>query len=134
MSEPRSSAAVVVADTIVRTVELGVTITDAAVRGELTIVFCDLLTNGVGRCPRCAQPGVYRDTAIRKLIDVAVVGHPLRLQVRVPRYRCTTTGCDREVFAHSTDRLAWPGCTTTRRCARYILRRLVIDRMTVAAV
>ena len=60
--------------------------------------------------------------------------HPLRLRVRVPRYRCTAIGCDREVFAHNTSRLARPGWSTTRRCARYILRRLMIDRMTVAAV
>ena len=40
----------------------------------------------------------------------------------------------REVFAHNTDRLARRGWSTTRRCARYILRRLMIDRMTVSAV
>ena len=40
----------------------------------------------------------------------------------------------REVFAHNTFRLARPGASTTRRCARYILRRLMIDRATVAAV
>ena len=43
-------------------------------------------------------------------------------------------GCRREVFAHNTSRLARPGWSTTRRCARYILRRLMIDRVTVAAV
>ena len=134
MSEPTSSAAVVVADTIVRTVELGVTITDAVVAGDATIVFCDLLTSDVGRCAGCGQPGVYRDTAIRKVTDVPVVGHPLRLAVRVPRYRCTTPDCARAVFAHNTSRLAHPRWSTTRRCGRYILRRLMIDRTTVAAV
>jgi len=58
-----------------------------------------------------------------------VVGHPLRLRVRVPRHRCVTTGCPREVFAHNTSRLARPGASTTRRSARYILRRLMIDRI-----
>ena len=38
------------------------------------------------------------------------------------------------MFAHNTDRLACRGLSTTRRCARYILRRLMIDRMTIAAV
>jgi hypothetical protein len=38
------------------------------------------------------------------------------------------------VFTHNTSRLARPGWSTTRRCARYILRRLMIDRMTIAAV
>jgi hypothetical protein len=127
--------AAVVADTIVRTVELGVTITDAAVDGEATVVFCTLLDDGVGRrCPGCGAEGVYRDTVIRRVTDVPVVGHPLRLQVRVPRYRCMAAECDREVFAHNTDRLARRGWSTTRRCARYICRRLMIDRATIAAV
>ena len=134
MSEPMSSPAAVVADTIVRTVELGVTITDAAVDGDVTVVFCDLLDDGHRHCPGCGSEGVYRDTVVRKVTDVPVVGHPLRLRVRVPRYRCTTSDCSREVFAHNTSRLARPGWSTTRRCARYILRRLMIDRATVAAV
>ena len=129
-----SSPAAVVADTIVRTVELGVTITDAAVDGAVTVVFCDLLDDGHRHCPGCGSEGVYRDTVVRKVTDVPVVGHPLRLRVRVPRYRCTTSDCSREVFAHNTSRLARPGWSTTRRCARYILRRLMIDGATVAAV
>ena len=113
-----SSPAAVVADTIVRTVELGVTITDAAVDGAVTVVFCDLLDDGHRHCPGCGSEGVYRDTVVRKVTDVPVVGHPLRLRVRVPRYRCTTSDCSREVFAHNTSRLARPGWSTTRRCAR----------------
>src|SRR5246500_708381 len=134
VSDPTSSLAAVVADTIVRSVDLGVTITDAAVDGEATVVFCNLLADGQRHCPGCGVEGVYRDTVIRRVTDVPVVGHPLRLQVRVPRYRCISTACDREVFAHNTDRLVRRGATTTRRCARYICRRLMIDRATVAAV
>lgn len=126
--------AAVVADTIVRTVELGVTITDAAIDGEVTAVFCTLLDDGNNSCPGCGTQGVYRDTVIRRVTDVPVVGHPLRLHVKVPRYRCTEAGCEREVFARNTDRLARRGWSTTRRCARYICRRLMIDRATVAAV
>ena len=37
MSDPTSLPAAVVADTIIRTVELGMTITDAAVDGEATV-------------------------------------------------------------------------------------------------
>jgi transposase len=113
---------------------LGVTITDAAVDGEVTVVFCNLLDDGQRYCPACGTQGSYRDTAIRQVTDVPVVGHPLRLRVRVPRYRCVNTVCDREVFAHNTDRLARRGWSTTRRCARYILRRLMIEQATVAAV
>jgi transposase len=38
------------------------------------------------------------------------------------------------VFAHNISRLARPGWSTTRRCARFICHRLIIDRATVAAV
>ena len=134
MPDSTSLPAAVVADTIVRTVELGVTITDAAVDGDVTVVFCTLLDDGQRNCPGCGTEGVYRDTVIRTVTDVPVIGHPLRLRVRVPRYRCTAAGCEREVFAHNTDRLARRGASTTRRCARYICRRLMIDRATVAAV
>lgn len=110
------------------------TITDAAVDDDVTVVFCTLLDDGQRGCPGCGVEGRYRDTVIRTVTDVPVVGHPLRLRVRVPRYRCVNTVCEREVFAHNTDRLARRGWSTTRRCARYILRRLMIDRATVAAV
>ena len=134
MPDSTSLPAAVVADTIVRTVELGVTITDAAVDAEATVVFCNLLDDGRRQCPGCGVDGVYRDTVIRRVTDVPVVGHPLRLHVRVPRYRCVAADCEREVFAHNTDRLARRGWSTPRRCARYICRRLMIDRATVAAV
>jgi transposase len=134
VSDPTSSPAAVVADTIVRTVELGVTITDAAVDGDVTVLFCELLDDGRRHCPGCGGEGLYRDTVVRKVTDVPVVGHPLRLRVRVPRYRCASSECPREVFAHNTSRLARPGWSTTRRCARYILRRLMIDWATIAAV
>ena len=94
-----------------------------------------MLDDGVGRrCRGCGGEGVDRDTVVCSVTDVPVVGHPLRLRVRVPRYRCMTADCPREVFAHNTDRPARRGWSTTRRCARYILRRLMIDRATVAAV
>ena len=134
MSDSTFSAAAVVADTIVRTVELGVTITDATVDGEVTVVFCSLLDDGQRFCAGCGGEGRYRDTVVRAVTDVPVVGHPLRPRVGVPRYRCVNVGCEREVFAHNTARLARPGWSTTRRCARYICHRLMIDRATVAAV
>lgn len=81
MSDPTSFAAAVVADTIVRTVELGVTITDAAaVDGDVTVVLCDLRDDGDRNCPGGGGAGIYRDTVIRKVTDVSVVGHPLRLR------------------------------------------------------
>ena len=83
-SQPTFSPAQVLADTIVRTVELGVRITDAAVAGETTVLWCDLITDGPGRCPDCGLVGVYRDSVERRVSDVPVVGHPLQLRVRLP--------------------------------------------------
>ena len=114
--------------------ELGVRIVDAAVAGETTVLWCELLIDGPGRCPGCGIAGTYRDTTERRVSDVPVVGHPLELRVAVPRYQCRHDGCSREVFAHDTSRLARPGASTTRRCARFILRRLMLDKTTVAAV
>ncbi len=70
--------------------------------------------------------GRYRDGVIRRVTDVPVVGHPLRLNIKVTDCRCVSIECDREVFAHNTDRLARRGASTTRRCARGICRRLMI--------
>lgn len=109
VSENTTVSASTVADTIIRTVELGVTIRDAAIDGDTTIVFCDLITTPPDRCPACGTTGKYRDRIERRVTDAPVVGHPLQLQVRVPRYRCTNTSCDREVFCHNTDRLARAG-------------------------
>jgi transposase len=134
MSQPTSPPAQIVADTIIRTVELGVRIVDAAVAGETTVLWCELLSDGPGRCPGCGITGTYRDTSERRVSDVPVVGYPLELRVRVPRYRCVHDGCAREVFVHDTSPLARPGASTTRRCARFILRRLMLDKATVAAV
>jgi transposase len=134
MSQLTSPPAQIVADTIIRTVELGVRIIDAAVAGETTVLWCELLVDGPGRCPGCGIAGSYRDSVERRVSDVPVVGHPLELRVRVPRYRCRHDGCAREVFVHATSRLARPGASTTLRCARFILRRLMLDKATVAAV
>ena len=134
MSQPTFSPVSILADTIVRTVELGVTITDATLDGKTTVVWCTLRATGPGRCPGCGTTGVYRDSVERRLTDLPVAGHPLQLRVRVPRYRCPRPTCERVIFAHDTDRLARTGASTTRRCARFVLRRLVLDRATVAAV
>ena len=86
------------------------------------------------RCPDCGRDGRYRDTVTRPLTDLPVVGYPLVLQVAVPRYRCLTPGCGRAVFNQDLGKLAAPRSSTTRRCARYVLRRLMIDRTTIAAI
>jgi transposase len=123
----------VVADTIMRTIELGVTITDAAVDAKATTIFCTPVARDP-RCPGCGREGRYRDTVTRPLTDLPVAGYPLVLRVAVPRYRCITVDCGRTVFNQDLGRLAAPRASTTRRCARYVLRRLLIDRTTISAI
>ncbi|MCW2687765.1 MAG: family transposase [Mycobacterium sp.] len=133
MSKATACPPSVVADTIMRTIELGVTITDAAVDEEVTTVFCAPVARDP-RCPDCGREGRYRDTITRPLTDLRVAGYPLVLRVAVPRYRCVTLDCGRVVFCQGLGKLAAPRSATTRRCARYVLRRLMIDRTTVSAI
>ena len=133
MSKATACPPSVVADTIMRTIELGVTITDAAVDEKTTTIFCTPVARDP-RCPDCGRDGRYRDTVIRPLTDLPVAGYPLVLQVAVPRYRCLTPQCGRAVFNQDLGKLAAPRSSTTRRCARYVLRRLMIDRTTVSAI
>jgi transposase len=134
VSEPTCLSDSIIADTIMRTIELGVTITDAALDDEVTVVFCDLLVDGPDRCPQCGSIGRYRDTIVRTVTDLPMAGHPLQLRMQVPRYRCENASCEREVFRHNTDRLARPGSSTTRRCAHHVVRRLMVDRTSIAAI
>jgi transposase len=133
LSEATACPPCVVADTIMRTIELGVTITDAAVDEKVTTIFCAPVARDP-RCPDCGKDGRYRDTVTRPLTDLPVAGYPLVLQVAVPRYRCTTPQCGRAVFNQDLGKLAAPRASTTRRCARYVLRRLMIDRTTISAI
>jgi transposase len=116
-----------------RTIELGVTITDAAIDEVSTTIFCRPVARDP-RCPDCGREGRYRDTVTRPLTDLPVAGYPLVLRVAVPRYRCITTECGRAVFNQDLGKLAAPRSATTRRCARYVLRRLMIDRTTISAI
>ena len=100
---------------------------------KVTTIFCAPVARDP-RCPDCGRPGRYRDTVIRPLTDLPVAGYPLVLRVAVPRYRCATPACGRAVFNQDLGKLAAPRASTTRRCARYVLRRLMIDRTTISAI
>ena len=54
--------------------------------------------------------------------------------VAIPRYRWVTASCGRVVFNQDLGKPAAARSATTRRCARYVLRRLMIDRTTVSAI
>jgi hypothetical protein len=63
-----------------RTIELGVTITDAAVDDTQTTIFCTPVVRNP-RCPDCGRDGRYRDTVTRPLTDLPVAGR------RQPKHR-----------------------------------------------
>ena len=121
-----------VADTIIRTVELGLTVTGAAIDEHHTWITCRPVTMD-SSCPACGDEGRLRDHRIRELVDLPVVGHPTRLQIRLPRFTCTNTACATKIFQQQLV-CAKPKAKLTDRCTRWILQRLAIDRMSVAAI
>ncbi|GAB3695148.1 ISL3-like element IS31831 family transposase [Corynebacterium nasicanis] len=128
-----NATASLLADTICRTVELGVTITDAAVADELTLLFCAPVTLD----PICAERGTagrMRDLVERKVTDLPTVGYRTRLHVRVPRFTCDNTEYGTRIFQQRISALAEPRTNTTRRCTRWILQPLAIDRTSVTTV
>ena len=109
------------------------TITDAAVEAELTHLFCTPVAVDPAYA-ECGVAGRLRDHVERKVTDLPIVGHPTRLHVRVPRFTCANTACEVRIFQQRTPMLAEPRAKTTRRCTRWILQQLAIDRASVAAV
>lgn len=118
-----------VADTIFRTAEVGPIITGAA--GALTII--DATPVAVATtCHDCRQPGKKRDHVVRTLVDLPVVGFPIRLHVRVPHFLRDNTSCPRKIFQASLS-CADDGSNLTYRHTRRVLPRLAVGRMRVSA-
>ncbi|QTI67932.1 ISL3 family transposase [Gordonia polyisoprenivorans] len=123
-----------IADTICRTIELGVTITDAAIDGEdRTHLFCQLL-DPKDRCPACERPGRLRDHVDLELADLPIVGHPTRLHVQVPRHTCVNAACATSVFRADLTSIAAPRAQVTRRTTTWIMRAMISGKMSVKAV
>lgn len=121
----------VVADTICRIAKLGLSITGAADAGDFTVIEA-VAVAVINSCPNCSNPGILRDHVIRQLVDLPIVGFPTRLRVRLPRYRCTSLLCRQKYFRGGLS-CAADGSKVTYRVTRWILQRLAIDRMSVAA-
>ena len=111
--------------------ELGLAITGASDAGDYTLIEADA-TAYIERCPTCDNTGKLRDHVHRRLIDLPIVGFPTKLHVRLPRYRCTTPGCDVKYYQAQLA-CAETGKKVTHRVTRWILQRLVIDRMSISA-
>lgn len=130
MHQPTSD----VADTICRTTELGVTITGAAIDSQdRTHIFCEVL-NPDPRCPNCRIAGQDRDRADRVLTDTPAAGRPVLLHVAVPRFVCRTADCPRTIFRANIEHIAAPRAVITSRTTRWILQRIVEDKMSVDAL
>ncbi|GAB08717.1 putative transposase [Gordonia araii NBRC 100433] len=123
-----------VADTICRTVELGVTITGAAVDADdRTHLWCRPLDPDT-RCPGCGNPGRRRDLVDRVLTDVPISGHRTKLHVAVPRLLCESIDCDRSIYRAGIETIAAPRAVVTTRTCRWILQQIVVNKMSVSAV
>lgn len=122
-----------VADVICRTIELGLTIEGAFIgEGDITIIQARPI-EAIPFCPKCGAEGVLRDHITRELTDLPVAGHPSRLHVRLPRYRCVGERCPQQIFQHRLE-CAEVGAKTTNRCTRWILQKLSASKMSVKAV
>ena len=108
------------------------TITDAAVADEFTHLFCCPVAL-YPVCADCGTAGRLRDHVERRVTDLPIIGHPTRLHVRVPRFTCDNTECATRIFQQRIPALVEPRAKTTRRCSRWILQRLAIDRTNVSA-
>ncbi|RWA15111.1 transposase [Mycolicibacterium brumae DSM 44177] len=109
------------------------TITGAAIAEELTWIDCRPVAHD-SRCGKCGHEGSLRDHVQRVVTDLPVAGHPTRLRIQVPRFVCGNDDCAMKIFRQKTDQVVAPRAATTRRCARWILQRLAIDKMSISAI
>ena len=132
MPEATACPPSVVADTIMRTIELGVTITDAAVDEKQTTILC----SPVARDPRCPDCGADRqiprhrdpaaDRSAGRWLSAGVAGSRAPLPLSDPTvWRCGVQSGPGHVGSPTIVDDA-PLCP--------ILRRLMIDRTTVSAI
>src|SRR5699024_11765234 len=96
---------------------LGLTIEGAFIgEGDITIIQARPI-EAIPFCPKCGAEGVLRDHITRELTDLPVAGHPSRLHVRLPRYRCVGERCPQQIFQHRLE-CAEVGAKTTNRCTK----------------
>ncbi|CAB1023291.1 hypothetical protein FRC0547_02092 [Corynebacterium diphtheriae] len=77
----------------------------------------------INEYPTCRQPRVLRDHVIHRLLDLPIVGHPTRIHVRLPRYRCTNKCCLQKIFRTGLA-CAPDNSKTTDKVTRWILQHL----------
>lgn len=127
-----SSCPNIVADTICRTAELGLSIDNAADAGDCTHLYCHPVALN-DTCPGCGQPCRLRDHVERCLTDLPIAGVPSLLHVRVPRLRCDNEDCPVGIFRMSIPSATADRQSVTHRVTRWILQRMSSDGMSVRA-
>jgi transposase len=135
MSHPTVTPSAVpnlVADTICRTAELGLSIDNAADAGDVTHLYCHPVSVST-TCPGCGRDCQVRDHVERRLTDLPIAGHPIVLHVRVPRLVCGNDDCPVTVFQAPIPQAADDRQSVTCRVTRWILQRMATDGMSVTA-
>lgn len=122
----------IVADTICRTAELGLSIDNAADAGGVTHLYCHPVTISC-LCPGCGRQCRVRDHVERRLTDLPIAGHPSILHVRVPRMVCTNDDCELTIFRAPIPQATDDRQSVTSRVTRWILQRMAADAMSVKA-
>jgi transposase len=135
MPQPTATPAAapnIVADTICRTAELGLSIDNAADAGNITHLYCRPSSIDA-TCPGCGRGCKIRDHVERRLTDLPIAGHPSLLHVHVPRLICDNDACQVGIFRMRLTRAASDKQSVTRRVTRWILQRMATEGMSVRA-
>lgn len=118
------------AGTSIRTGELGLGITNAMVSDKMTVIDCRLVNHDYTR-PTCGKEGVYRDSVARELTDLPVMGEPPGYESPSHARPAAIHTVSHEFFV-SPPVMAAPKAKNTHRCARWMMQRLVQDRISTA--
>lgn len=120
------------ADILFRSIDVGVKLADVAAAANVTHVWC-AVTDPDLRCPGCGEAGAIRDHVVRELVDLPISSARTVVHVRIPRLVYEQCDCVKRIYRAGTDQLAAARSKVTRRVAKWILQRLVLDRMSVNA-
>ena len=120
----------VIVDTICRTAKLGTTITGATENGDVTVIEAE----PVEPINECLPAGSleYSATTSSAAWSICPSSATQQLHVRLPRYRCTNKRCLQKIFRAGLA-CAPDNSKTTDQVTHWILQRLFLNRMSVAA-
>jgi transposase len=72
--------------------------------------------SAVATCPDCGVPSAaHHSSYLRHLKDLPVQGRPVKLMIRVARWRCRNPGCQRQIFCQRLKEVAQRHARETKR-------------------